>query len=90
MSASSGLIVGFIAGKYRPAAFAGPEQSVRLHLTTVLGIAGAFLATFIGQAMATTDRIRAPDSSRQRSARWWFCHLEPPGGARGDVRSRGE
>jgi len=36
---------------HRAPAFAGPEQPERFILTTVLGIVGAFLATFIGQAI---------------------------------------
>lgn len=42
-----GLIAGFVARLLAP----GPNNSMGFILTTVLGIAGAFLATFIGQAV---------------------------------------
>jgi uncharacterized membrane protein YeaQ/YmgE (transglycosylase-associated protein family) len=44
-------IVGFVAGLIARWLSPGPNNPTGLILTTVLGIAGAFLATFIGQAI---------------------------------------
>ena len=43
------IIVGFIAGIIARLLSPGPNNPSGFILTTVLGIAGAFLATFIGQ-----------------------------------------
>lgn len=45
------LIVGFVAGIIARLISPGPNNPAGFILTTVLGIAGAFLATFIGQAV---------------------------------------
>ena len=45
------LIVGFVAGIVARLLAPGPNKPTGFILTTVLGIAGAFLATFIGQAI---------------------------------------
>ncbi|WP_338830276.1 GlsB/YeaQ/YmgE family stress response membrane protein [Bradyrhizobium sp. 27S5] len=45
------IIVGFIAGIIARLVSPGPNNPSGFILTTVLGIAGAFLATFIGQAI---------------------------------------
>ena len=45
------IIVGFIAGILARLLSPGPNNPSGFILTTVLGIAGAFLATAIGQAM---------------------------------------
>ena len=45
------VVVGFIAGIIARLLSPGPNNPGGFILTTVLGIAGAFLATFIGQAM---------------------------------------
>jgi uncharacterized membrane protein YeaQ/YmgE (transglycosylase-associated protein family) len=45
------IIVGFIAGLIARFLSPGPNNPSGFILTTVLGIAGAFLATFIGQAI---------------------------------------
>ncbi|MCF2521630.1 GlsB/YeaQ/YmgE family stress response membrane protein [Bradyrhizobium sp. G127] len=46
-----GLIAGFVARLLSP----GPNNPTGFILTIVLGIAGAFLATFIGQAIGHYD-----------------------------------
>ncbi|MCR6733947.1 MAG: GlsB/YeaQ/YmgE family stress response membrane protein [Afipia sp.] len=46
-----GLVAGFIARLLSP----GPNNPTGFILTIVLGIAGAFLATFIGQAIGHYD-----------------------------------
>ena len=45
------IIVGFVAGIIARLLSPGPNNPSGFILTTVLGIAGAFLATFIGQAI---------------------------------------
>jgi uncharacterized membrane protein YeaQ/YmgE (transglycosylase-associated protein family) len=45
------LIIGFVAGIVARFLSPGPNNPTGFILTTVLGIAGAFLATFIGQAV---------------------------------------
>ena len=45
------IIIGFIAGVMARFLSSGPNKPSGFILTTVLGIAGAFIATFIGQAV---------------------------------------
>jgi uncharacterized membrane protein YeaQ/YmgE (transglycosylase-associated protein family) len=45
------IIVGFVAGIIARVLSPGPNKPAGFILTTALGIAGAFLATFIGQAI---------------------------------------
>jgi uncharacterized membrane protein YeaQ/YmgE (transglycosylase-associated protein family) len=45
------IVIGFIAGIIARLISPGPNKPSGFILTTVLGIAGAFLATFIGQWM---------------------------------------
>jgi uncharacterized membrane protein YeaQ/YmgE (transglycosylase-associated protein family) len=45
------VIIGFIAGIIAKFIAPGPNNPSGFVLTTLLGIAGAFLATFIGQAI---------------------------------------
>ena len=45
------IVVGFIAGLIARFLSPGPNNPSGFILTTVLGIAGAFLATWIGQAI---------------------------------------
>jgi uncharacterized membrane protein YeaQ/YmgE (transglycosylase-associated protein family) len=45
------IIVGFVAGIVARLLAPGPNKPTGFILTTALGIAGAFLATFIGQAI---------------------------------------
>ena len=45
------IVVGFVAGIIARLLSPGPNNPSGFILTTVLGIAGAFLATFVGQAM---------------------------------------
>jgi uncharacterized membrane protein YeaQ/YmgE (transglycosylase-associated protein family) len=45
------LIIGFVAGLLARLLSPGPNNPSGFILTTVLGIVGAFLATFIGQAI---------------------------------------
>ena len=52
-----GLIAGFIARFLLP----GPNNPPGFLVTMVLGIAGAFIATFIGQSIDGIGLIRAQD-----------------------------
>ncbi len=45
------IVVGFVAGIIARLLSPGPNNPGGFILTTLLGIAGAFLATFIGQSM---------------------------------------
>lgn len=45
------IVVGFVAGIIARLIAPGPNNPQGFILTTVLGIAGAFVATFIGQAI---------------------------------------
>jgi uncharacterized membrane protein YeaQ/YmgE (transglycosylase-associated protein family) len=45
------IIIGFIAGLIARFLAPGPNNPTGFILTTVIGIAGAFLATFVGQAI---------------------------------------
>jgi uncharacterized membrane protein YeaQ/YmgE (transglycosylase-associated protein family) len=45
------ILIGFVAGLLARFFAPGPNNPSGFILTTVLGIAGAFLATFIGQAV---------------------------------------
>ncbi len=45
------IIVGFVAGIIARLLSPGPNNPSGFILTTILGIVGAFLATFIGQAI---------------------------------------
>jgi len=45
------IIVGFVAGIIARLLSPGPNNPTGFILTTVLGIAGAFVATWVGQAM---------------------------------------
>ena len=45
------VIIGFVAGIIARLLSSAPNKPTGFLLTTVLGIAGAFLATFIGQAI---------------------------------------
>ena len=45
------IIIGFLAGIAAQLIMSGRIESSNLVLTTLLGIVGAFLATFLGQAL---------------------------------------
>jgi uncharacterized membrane protein YeaQ/YmgE (transglycosylase-associated protein family) len=45
------VIIGFVAGLIARFLAPGPNNPSGFILTTILGIAGAFLATFVGQAI---------------------------------------
>jgi uncharacterized membrane protein YeaQ/YmgE (transglycosylase-associated protein family) len=43
------ILIGFIAGILAKLIYGGPQQVSGFILTTLLGIAGAFVATYLGQ-----------------------------------------
>lgn len=45
------ILIGFVAGFIARLIMPGPNKPMGFIVTTVLGIAGAFLSTFIGQAV---------------------------------------
>jgi uncharacterized membrane protein YeaQ/YmgE (transglycosylase-associated protein family) len=45
------IIIGFVAGLIAKFIHPGPNEPSGFILTTLLGIAGAFVATFLGQAI---------------------------------------
>ncbi|MFL4974314.1 MAG: GlsB/YeaQ/YmgE family stress response membrane protein [Microvirga sp.] len=45
------IIIGFIAGVIAKFIMPGPNEPSGFILTTILGIIGAFVATFLGQAL---------------------------------------
>jgi uncharacterized membrane protein YeaQ/YmgE (transglycosylase-associated protein family) len=45
------IIIGFIAGLIAKFIHPGPNEPAGFILTTLLGIAGAFVATYLGQAI---------------------------------------
>jgi uncharacterized membrane protein YeaQ/YmgE (transglycosylase-associated protein family) len=45
------IIIGFIAGIIAKFLHPGPNEPAGFILTTLLGIAGAFVATYLGQAL---------------------------------------
>jgi uncharacterized membrane protein YeaQ/YmgE (transglycosylase-associated protein family) len=45
------IIIGFVAGAIAKLLHSGPNEPSGFILTTVLGIVGAFVATFLGQAI---------------------------------------
>jgi uncharacterized membrane protein YeaQ/YmgE (transglycosylase-associated protein family) len=45
------IIIGFIAGIIAKLIHPGPNEPTGFVLTTLLGIAGAFVATYLGQAI---------------------------------------
>jgi uncharacterized membrane protein YeaQ/YmgE (transglycosylase-associated protein family) len=45
------IVIGFVAGVVAKLLHSGPREPSGFILTTVLGIVGAFVATFLGQAL---------------------------------------
>jgi uncharacterized membrane protein YeaQ/YmgE (transglycosylase-associated protein family) len=71
------IIIGFIAGLIARVVSPGPNEPKGLILTTALGIAGAFVATFIGQTIGWVP-ARSGRWSHRRDARraHRLVHLE--------------
>lgn len=45
------IVIGFVAGVIAKLIHPGPNEPVGFVLTTLLGIAGAFVATYLGQSL---------------------------------------
>lgn len=45
------ILIGFVAGLVAKLIHPGPNEPAGFVLTTVLGVAGAFFATYVGQAI---------------------------------------
>lgn len=54
------IVIGFVAGIIARFLSPGPNEPTGFILTTLLGITGAFLATFIGRPSDGTGSTRAP------------------------------
>ena len=82
------IVVGFIAGIIARMVSPGPNNPTGFILTVVLGIAGAFLATFVGQMIGWYRPDQGAgfiDSDDRRDCR--PLHLEQAGCTRLDLRS---
>ena len=53
------ILIGFVAGIIAKLLAPGPNNPAGFILTTVLGVVGAFLATFIGQMIGWSVSIKA-------------------------------
>ena len=78
------IIIGFVAGLIAKLVVRGPNEPRGFILTTVLGIVGAFVATYLGQGVALVyTRRRSWIYRRHR----WFDHrpsrVGPPHSAPG-------
>jgi uncharacterized membrane protein YeaQ/YmgE (transglycosylase-associated protein family) len=82
------IVVGFVAGIIARILSPGPNNPSGFILTTVLGIAGAFLATWIGQAIGhySPDQGAGFHHRHHRRA-GGAVHLEPAGGQPRDLGS---
>jgi uncharacterized membrane protein YeaQ/YmgE (transglycosylase-associated protein family) len=60
-------LIGFVAGIIARL-LSGPNNPSGFILTTIIGVVGAFLATFIGRPSTGTAPIRVRDSLARRSA----------------------
>ena len=65
------VVIGFAAGIIARLLSRGPNKPSGFVITTVLGIVGAFAATFMVRPWAGIDRTRAPASSPRRWAPSW-------------------
>jgi len=69
------VLIGFIAGVLAKLITPGSNEPSGFILTTILGIVGAFLATFLGQALAGTRQVKVPVSLERPlalSSCFWF------------------
>ncbi|MBR0882913.1 GlsB/YeaQ/YmgE family stress response membrane protein [Bradyrhizobium liaoningense] len=55
------IIIGFVAGVIAKFIMPGDNEPSGFILTTILGIVGAFVATYLGQSLARLIRERAPE-----------------------------
>jgi uncharacterized membrane protein YeaQ/YmgE (transglycosylase-associated protein family) len=67
------IVIGFVAGIIARFLSPGPNEPSAFILTTLLGIAGAFLATFIGQTIGWYRLDQGAGLTAQPSARCSCC-----------------
>ena len=65
--------IGFVAGIVARLVVPGPNNPNGFILTTVLGVVGAFVATFIGQTIGWYRLDQGAGLIGELSARWLFC-----------------
>jgi uncharacterized membrane protein YeaQ/YmgE (transglycosylase-associated protein family) len=83
------VVIGFLAGIVARILSPGPNNPSGFILTIVLGVAGAFLATFIGQTIGWYRLDQGCGFHRGHGRRTRrLVHLEPAGGAERDFRPR--
>ena len=58
------IIIGFIAGVIAKFIMPGPNEPQGFILTTILGIAGAIVATYLGQALGAYRPARLDHATR--------------------------
>jgi uncharacterized membrane protein YeaQ/YmgE (transglycosylase-associated protein family) len=67
------IIIGFVAGVIARLLAPGPNNPTGFILTTVLGIVGAFVATFLGQAVGWYRPDQGAGLIGATVARCWCC-----------------
>jgi len=72
------IIIGFIAGVIAKLVTPGENEPQGFILTTLLGIVGAFVASYVGRPSACTAPISGPGSLERLSAR---CSFYSSGGS---------
>ena len=63
------IIIGFVAGIIAKLIAPGPNNPSGFILTTILGIVGAFLATYLGQAIGWYQAAKGRAHRRHRRGR---------------------
>ena len=74
------ILIGFLAGVIAKLLHPGPNEPSGFILTTLLGIAGAFVATYLGQAIGWYRADERPvwsERSSARSSSWWYGASSP-------------
>ena len=61
------ILIGFIAGVLAKLITPGSNEPQGFILTTILGIVGAFVATYLGQSLGWYQLIKERDSLERRS-----------------------
>jgi uncharacterized membrane protein YeaQ/YmgE (transglycosylase-associated protein family) len=67
------IIIGFIAGVIAKFIMPGDNEPSGFIMTTILGIVGAFVASYLGRALAGTARVKAQDLLERSSGRSSSC-----------------
>jgi uncharacterized membrane protein YeaQ/YmgE (transglycosylase-associated protein family) len=67
------IVIGFFAGVIAKFIMPGKNEPSGFVLTTILGIVGALVASFLGRTLGGISPARVPDSLVPSSAPSWFC-----------------